>query len=70
MQTPLVDLCQHCIQEFGCLTLHCRHDMAVRVHRQADLRVPKRLHDHAGRNMLGEHQRRAAVAQVMEPLTR
>src|SRR5450759_4938969 len=46
-----------------------RHDVAVRVEREADLRVPKRLHHDASRDTLGEQERGAGMPQVVEPLT-
>jgi hypothetical protein len=45
-------------------------DMAVRVERQADLAVSEGLHDDPRRNALGQEERGAGVAEVMEALTR
>ena len=41
--------------------------MAVGVERQADLRVPERLHDGSRVNALCEQQRRRRVPQIVKP---
>ena len=42
--------------------------MAVRVHREADLAVPKDLHHHTWMDPLSKQQRGAGVSQVIEAL--
>jgi hypothetical protein len=49
------------------LSLEGRNDVAVGVHRQADLGVAQGLHDHPSWNALREHEAGSGVAEIMEP---
>src|SRR5664279_4099044 len=52
-------------RHLGGLSPDRRHDMAVCVEGEADLRVPECLHDDARRHALGEQERGARMAQVV-----
>lgn len=43
------------------------HDVAVGVHRQADLRMTEQFHHHARMHALGKQETRARMAQIVKP---
>ncbi len=54
------------LHPLGSFPPELRHDMAVGIHRQCNLRMTKNLHYDSWRDALHQEQRRARVAQVME----
>jgi len=51
----------------GRVGLQGGHQVRVRVHREADLGVPERLHDRAAGNPLGQEQRRSGMPEIVKP---
>jgi hypothetical protein len=54
----------------SCVSAHLRQHVGVGVHRQGNLRVTEDFHDDPRRHTLSQHERCAAVTEIVEPALR